>query len=56
MPQKSLKIRAVGVTASHLTLQEYLPLLIEEKRREALVKALTESIAVSETVQSFLPR
>jgi hypothetical protein len=38
--QKRLKIRALGVTASHLSLQEYLPLLIEEKRREALIKAI----------------
>jgi DNA polymerase-4 len=40
MPQKRLKIRALGVTASHLSLQEYLPLLIEEKQREALIKAI----------------
>ncbi|MFA5150007.1 MAG: DNA polymerase IV [Candidatus Omnitrophota bacterium] len=40
MAQKRPKIRALGVTASHLSPQEYLPLLIEEKRREALVKAI----------------
>jgi hypothetical protein len=40
MPQKRPKIRALGVSASHLSPQEYHPLLIEEKRREALVKAI----------------
>lgn len=38
--KKSPKIRALGVTASHLSLQEYLPLLFEEKQREALIKAV----------------
>jgi DNA polymerase-4 len=40
MAQKRLKIRALGVTASQLSLREYLPLLIEERRREALIKAV----------------
>lgn len=40
MPKKGHKIRALGVTASHLTYQEHPLLLMEEKRREALVKAL----------------
>jgi DNA polymerase-4 len=38
IPKKALKIRAVGVTASQLTLQDSSFLLVEEKRREALVK------------------
>ncbi|MDD3088060.1 MAG: hypothetical protein PHP89_05810 [Candidatus Omnitrophica bacterium] len=39
MPQKAPKIRALGVSASQLTLQDGPFLLIEEKRREALIKA-----------------
>jgi len=39
-PKKGHKIRALGVTASGLSRQTYLPLLIEEKRREVLVKAI----------------
>ncbi|MCX5696067.1 MAG: DNA polymerase IV [Candidatus Omnitrophica bacterium] len=39
MPKKGYKIRALGVTASGLSRQSYLPLLTEEKRREALIKA-----------------
>ncbi len=38
--QKRPKIRALGVTASHLIFQDSPLLLIEEKRREALIKAL----------------
>ena len=38
--RKRPKIRALGVTASHLECQDYLPLLVEERRREALIKAL----------------
>ena len=37
--QRSHKIRALGVTASGLSQQNYLSLLLEEKRREALIKA-----------------
>ncbi|MFA5062467.1 MAG: hypothetical protein WC578_00115 [Candidatus Omnitrophota bacterium] len=40
MPKKCHKIRALGVTASHLEYQDYLPLLVEERRREALIKAV----------------
>lgn len=40
MSQKRLKIRALGVSASHLEWQDYLPLLLEERRREALIKAI----------------
>lgn len=40
MPKKCHKIRALGVTASHLEYQDYLPLLAEERRREALIKAM----------------
>jgi len=38
--QKSHKTRALGVTVSGLAQQSYLPLLTEEKRREALIKAI----------------
>ncbi|MFH0856147.1 MAG: hypothetical protein V1869_06565 [Candidatus Omnitrophota bacterium] len=38
--RKRPKIRALGVTASSLEWQSYLPLLPEQRRREALVKAL----------------
>ncbi len=40
LPKKGHKIRALGVTASHLSQESYLPLLLEEKRRDALVKAV----------------
>lgn len=40
MTKKGYKIRALGVTASGLSRQSYLPLLTEEKRREALIKAM----------------
>ncbi len=40
LPQKCHKIRALGVTASGLSQPDYLPLLLEEKRREALIKAI----------------
>lgn len=40
MPQRGLKIRALGVSASQLCLQDYSPLLIEQKQREALIKAI----------------
>lgn len=40
MPQKSLKIRALGVTCSNLSTVNYLLLLREEKRREDLIKAV----------------
>jgi len=40
LPKKGHKIRALGVTASSLSRQSYLPLLAEEKRREALLKAV----------------
>ncbi|PIP18609.1 MAG: hypothetical protein COX41_07250, partial [Candidatus Omnitrophica bacterium CG23_combo_of_CG06-09_8_20_14_all_41_10] len=39
MAQKRPKIRALGVTVSQLTFQYGPLLLIEEKRREALIKA-----------------
>lgn len=39
LAQKRPKVRALGVTASQLTLQDSSLLLIEEKRREALIKA-----------------
>jgi len=40
MPQKWPKIRALGVTASHLSYQDYKPLLNEDKRRLDLIKAI----------------
>jgi len=39
-PQGNPKIRALGVSVSQLTLQDYHPLLIEERRRDELIKAL----------------
>ena len=40
MPQKRPRIRALGVTASNLILENYLPLFLEEKKREGLIKAV----------------
>jgi hypothetical protein len=38
--QKKPKIRAIGVTCSSLNKSHYQPLFKEEKRREALLKAV----------------
>jgi len=42
MPQKAPKIRALGVSVSQLSLRNSSSLLIEEKRREALIKAFDQ--------------